>query len=309
MRAFVGGASSNKKDVTALGPKRHKFRATQDIALLQQVLADRPFLAPHGQQDDAWQAVATNLRDAAEGFKATGRAMRDRYNHLVRIFQSDNRESLRRSGSAEEYEIRDQLLTEAIEMQQSFKALKEEKKRKREADQEIGELIRQQAMQSLKPKRDTRPELELSDERDDGGLPSTSVVRKTGAATTTRTSLQKRERQTECALRDEEVSSPVDTALRTSSAAATTTKRLLFSIMQEKENRKREEKEAEKMKFQAELERLANERENTAVKKDKIRIEEEKLRLQERKMELDAEQQKAQTALLMEMFKKISQMH
>jgi len=54
---------SRKQDTDSRVPARFHFYPSHDIALHQQALADQPYLAAHGKQDESWGQVAKALRD------------------------------------------------------------------------------------------------------------------------------------------------------------------------------------------------------------------------------------------------------
>ena len=119
---------------------RYHFYPRHDIALLKQAMDERPFLAPRGSQDKQWDKVALALREVE--ISATGRSLRDRFNKLVKLFNSNDQRNLRKSGTEEEYEEREKLLTEIIEMQRSADTKKNEQRKKEEKDLQLGRQIR-----------------------------------------------------------------------------------------------------------------------------------------------------------------------
>ena len=79
-----------------------------------------PFASPHGKQDEKWANVASTLQTF--DMAVTARGARDRYNYLSKTFQSEDRRSLRKSGTEEQFTERESLLTELIEQQKAFQA-------------------------------------------------------------------------------------------------------------------------------------------------------------------------------------------
>ncbi len=49
--------------LTAVAGKRFRFRSAHDLALLQHALAEEPFLAPKGKQEECWARVAEILKE------------------------------------------------------------------------------------------------------------------------------------------------------------------------------------------------------------------------------------------------------
>ncbi|ETM00102.1 hypothetical protein L917_03142, partial [Phytophthora nicotianae] len=71
----------------------------------------RPWAASHGETLAVWTSVATGLKAALTSCTADGKACRSRFNTFLEVFRRDELDSLRASGSAEDYEEREQLLT------------------------------------------------------------------------------------------------------------------------------------------------------------------------------------------------------
>ncbi|KAJ3277879.1 hypothetical protein HDU79_002071, partial [Rhizoclosmatium sp. JEL0117] len=76
-----------------------------------------PFSAGHGKTGEAWERVATNVNTAMglhndADVKATGKNAFKRFKELLKKFKADEMESLRASGTEEEFEEREQLLSD-----------------------------------------------------------------------------------------------------------------------------------------------------------------------------------------------------
>ncbi|KAF4040641.1 hypothetical protein GN244_ATG07152 [Phytophthora infestans] len=118
--------------------KAFRFVPSSDIMLLKETLKHRPWAASHGETLSAWSSVATGLKAALTSCTADGKACRRRFNTLLEVFRRDVLESLRASGSAEDYEEREQLLTDCMTLYNEHAQVKADKteKEKREAERQ-----------------------------------------------------------------------------------------------------------------------------------------------------------------------------
>jgi hypothetical protein len=186
------------------------------------------------------------------GITASARAIHDRFNHLVRVFQSENRDSIRRSGTVEEYDLREQLLTDIVDIQRSFAEAKKQKQNKRLADEQVAKQIRDDAMKSLKDKRLKRDKPDGSNQADDDG------------------------------------DVPVRSAKPATPTLPMTGKQLVAQVLNEKADRQRVDQQMEQRRIELEVDRLALEREKLRVDEEKAkqqaRLDEEKLRLEEQRL-------------------------
>ncbi|KAI9982484.1 hypothetical protein PInf_008439 [Phytophthora infestans] len=104
--------------------------------LLKKTLKHRPWAASHGETLAAWSSVATGLKAALTSCTADGKACRRRFNTLLEVFRRDELESLRASGSAEDYEEREQLLTDYMTLYNEHAQVKADKTEKEKRDAE-----------------------------------------------------------------------------------------------------------------------------------------------------------------------------
>lgn len=133
---------------------RFHFYPVHDIALLQQALADQPYLAAYGKQDDCWAQVAEALRNHPElAMPVTSRSARDRFTYILKLFQDEDNANLRKSGAEEEFDERDRLLTEVLAQQRTATEQKDAVRKREAADRESGKQIQMDALCSLKKKR------------------------------------------------------------------------------------------------------------------------------------------------------------
>ncbi|KAF4043074.1 hypothetical protein GN244_ATG04548 [Phytophthora infestans] len=146
--------------------KAFRFVPSSDIMLLKETLKHRPWAASHGETLSAWSSVATGLKAALTSCTADGKACRRRFNTLLEVFRRDVLESLRASGSAEDYEEREQLLTDCMTLYNEHAQVKADKteKEKREAErrESASAEVAQSAMEGLRRSRSESSENELS---------------------------------------------------------------------------------------------------------------------------------------------------
>ncbi|KAI8840887.1 hypothetical protein BC829DRAFT_420724 [Chytridium lagenaria] len=121
--------------------KSFRFNPSIDVELLKLVLDLQPFAAGYGKVKDKWQAVADGLRaivtDFGENYKPDSlnpAAARRRFDTLVDSFKKEEMDSLRASGTDEEYEERERLLTDILEMMEFHELEKAEKNEKERAE-------------------------------------------------------------------------------------------------------------------------------------------------------------------------------
>jgi hypothetical protein len=136
-----------------------------DIALLQQALVDRPFLADHGRTAQEWQELAHKLK--AIGYGISARTARDRFVFLVSKWRAQEMESLRKSGEDEEYTTRESMLTEIVQLLDDNSHKKNETKQKKAVDAVLASQLRDEAMQALKKKR-LRPTADDNGDNEEG---------------------------------------------------------------------------------------------------------------------------------------------
>lgn len=105
---------------------RFNFRPEHDLLLLEETIKVKPFAQPHGKTKEAWLAIARTL-NSLESPKFNidpTRAYKRIYETLLPKFQAQEMESLKASGTEEEYTRRDQLLQELVDLIESHKELK-----------------------------------------------------------------------------------------------------------------------------------------------------------------------------------------
>ncbi|KAL1444441.1 hypothetical protein MTO96_029862 [Rhipicephalus appendiculatus] len=93
---------------------RLHFSVSLDMALLREVLAENPFRDP-----SQWHHVARNLQESA-GKTVTARSARERIDLLLSHYASEVRANLRKSGTENEYNEREHLLQEVLDLAREF---------------------------------------------------------------------------------------------------------------------------------------------------------------------------------------------
>ena len=91
------------------------FNPNHDIHLLKEVMQHAPFAAPHGKTREAWEEVANSLTPLLAR-KINHAAVKQQFDHLVKTFHNEEMESLRASGTEEEYDERERLLTDIVDL-------------------------------------------------------------------------------------------------------------------------------------------------------------------------------------------------
>ncbi|KAG9412121.1 hypothetical protein AC1031_017751 [Aphanomyces cochlioides] len=133
---------------------RGKFACRDDVSLLQQVSLCRPWEAGYGKVMEHWAEIATKLKDTSSfRLKKNAPALKTRFEAIMAKFSNGEAASIRKSGTVEEYDERDQLLTD-IKMRMNDFAQNEDLRkdvetRKREGIENSGMLMRTMAMAEM----------------------------------------------------------------------------------------------------------------------------------------------------------------
>ncbi|KAJ3009487.1 UNVERIFIED_CONTAM: hypothetical protein HDU68_002645 [Siphonaria sp. JEL0065] len=148
-----------------------------DIALLKEVEQIQPYSAPHGKTAERWEQVTARFNNAcafSDNKEASTKNCQARFTDLVKKFKQEEMESLRASGTEEEYSEREQLLTDLVDLMKEAEDAKSDKKRKKAADDDLREVngakIRDVATKRLKQKSTAADD--NSDDDDDGSKSS-----------------------------------------------------------------------------------------------------------------------------------------
>ncbi|XP_071947101.1 uncharacterized protein [Antedon mediterranea] len=119
--------------------------------LLKEVLSLNPY-----ENGEKWNDVASNFNVALKVFRPSTlqvntRSVKERVETLLRIFKSQQLESLRKLGCAEEYSEREQLLTEQTTLKDESPKQQIKQNTKSEVLFESGLEIRKRALETLGP--------------------------------------------------------------------------------------------------------------------------------------------------------------
>ncbi|KAI9995331.1 hypothetical protein PInf_012388 [Phytophthora infestans] len=151
----------------ARAPRRKNFTDDEDLALLRQIHADRPFLRQRGGIMAAWEALATKLV-ADENFprnKLSGKTASGRFDKLVEA----HRAAAEESAKSKKVILLDDLVAMLDDHAAKTDAARETEHRKREREEETSLVARRLSMESLKESGDDstpvkkRTETELKD--------------------------------------------------------------------------------------------------------------------------------------------------
>ncbi|KAG9407142.1 hypothetical protein AC1031_001838 [Aphanomyces cochlioides] len=125
-----------------------------DIELLKNVSHSKPWEAPYGKTMAELASIADNLK-AARGFRlnTTAGAVKSRFELLMKKFKQSKLESMRKSGTSEEFDEREQLLNDISSRMTDFTETSLEKrdsaKRKAEGIETSGMIMRKMAMREF----------------------------------------------------------------------------------------------------------------------------------------------------------------
>ncbi|KAF4039907.1 hypothetical protein GN244_ATG07853 [Phytophthora infestans] len=162
------GAPGDAADDSAQKKRKKAFRflPSSDVILLKEVIKHTPWAAGHGKTEAAWGKVASGIKAALPLCTADGKACRRRFYTLMEVFKREELESLRASGTTEDYEEREQLLTDCFELTEGHAQQKADKTEKEKRDAERREAasadIVRSAMQGMRSKRYLSSDTELA---------------------------------------------------------------------------------------------------------------------------------------------------
>lgn len=136
---------------------RFRFAAIDDVVMLRLVNAKQPWTAKKTMV--AWEAIAAALAKIDEFgvVDKKGAAVKSRFELLKKTFKADELESLKKSGVDEEFEEREQLLTDIVSRIEAYEEgcakEREFQKQKMTGIEASGLVCRSLAMQSLQEQR------------------------------------------------------------------------------------------------------------------------------------------------------------
>jgi hypothetical protein len=115
--------------------RQHRWNPSRHIFLLRAVILRSPFSAPYKTKSATWNSVAQDYNAAVKEPNAiNGRKAKEKFDILLSTFRRDEVESLRKSGTNEEYTELNTLLEELDELEHDAKvedeATKESTKKK-----------------------------------------------------------------------------------------------------------------------------------------------------------------------------------
>ncbi|KAE9333419.1 hypothetical protein PF008_g14458, partial [Phytophthora fragariae] len=136
--------------------KRRNFSEGDDLLLLKQAVAVKPYKEKHGKVVAQWEGVAASLVSSAEFSRANlgGKTAQNRFNLLVDSARKKMKVAKRASGVEEAYTEKDQLLDDIIaeinDFQHAKTLAKDVAATKALANEKAGEVVRQLAVERLK---------------------------------------------------------------------------------------------------------------------------------------------------------------
>ncbi|ETV92427.1 hypothetical protein H310_13306 [Aphanomyces invadans] len=129
----------------------YRFTNTADVDLLNEVVLVAPFDAGYGQTTARWDEIGDNMR-SIHGEAITAICCRRRFDDLLAAFKKATLKALRSSGTEEEYNERDQLLQDIVDLIDAAATKKKALKQVQDKRETDGHLIREAALVSLKRK-------------------------------------------------------------------------------------------------------------------------------------------------------------
>ncbi|KAI9984537.1 hypothetical protein PInf_005895 [Phytophthora infestans] len=276
--------TQEREELLARPALRQKFAAVDDIVLLKAVNTFRPWTATVGTSKGIMKVfddIAIHCRlEQSFGLKKPGTAMRTRFTNLVNQYKADQCQSMRKSGTTEEYAEREVLLQNIVTLMNDWEdkeaQRKEEQTAKQRGIERSGELLRSLAMGEIA--FDEEEELDFALDSSRSGEDSGEA---TDAATSGRKNkITKRERL-------DVVSNGITSALLEAS-------------------------EDEKAKYQYKMQRLQFEREQEDQKRVHDAAEAEKrraheLQLEDRRLQSDAARDKRMQEFILKVFEQQKQ--
>ena len=102
------------KDSNSSSSKAFRFDKTSDIVLLKEVNNIQPHLSPHGEMNSRWKLVSLATNKFLESLKLPAQTTPDnckrRLSNLMKKLKADTADSVKGSGTAEEFDEITQLL-------------------------------------------------------------------------------------------------------------------------------------------------------------------------------------------------------
>ena len=105
--------------------EQFRFSAKDDIALLKEVISLFPYGEPHGMMGKAWETIYANFKKHCHqvGKKTeapTSAGLKRRIGELLKQWSKEEVHSLRKSGTDEDFEEKEMLLTDLTELMENI---------------------------------------------------------------------------------------------------------------------------------------------------------------------------------------------
>ncbi|KAG9399371.1 hypothetical protein AC1031_011762 [Aphanomyces cochlioides] len=148
--------------------KRRKFTDKEDVMLLRQINAERPFEARQGEIMKVWASIAQALSEQVDFVRPAfdAKKAQHRFGVLIEGHRAYDRESARASGVSEEYDEKLQLLDELLSALDDTKAEEKERSSRALIDNQRmeseGEIVRASALASLGKRKAEHGETEVT---------------------------------------------------------------------------------------------------------------------------------------------------
>ncbi|EQC26661.1 hypothetical protein SDRG_15499 [Saprolegnia diclina VS20] len=145
------GTTETNDSGTTETTRRRNWNDEEDVMLLRQISADRPFAQHHGRLRMAWAKVANTLMSCEEFTREVdAKKIQNRFSALLEAHKAFNKGSAAKSGVDEDETEKIMLLDDLTQQYAEAKAkaaeLIEEKKAKNNESETAGQLVRDRAM-------------------------------------------------------------------------------------------------------------------------------------------------------------------
>lgn len=156
--------------------KKFHFTPELDILILKQILNDLPFVSPFGEREKKWKTCADSLRMA--GIELEVRTLKERFLRLHQQFKNEDRKSLERSGTNQQYTEKIDLLTRINEICSDYNSQLKEKKISKEFLSQTAREMRNNCLQRIQSENIAGSNENLSDSSFYPNSPSPLAKRK-----------------------------------------------------------------------------------------------------------------------------------
>ncbi|CAG7714180.1 unnamed protein product [Allacma fusca] len=140
--------AKNSESASTSKGRRRNYSVLDDVNLLKEVIQFLPMCKPYKERSGLWKKIQANLKD-----RFSVQSMQDRYKLLMEKFEKEDMNSLKSSGTEEEFDERRDILQDIKDQIVSDQLLsKTSKVSDIESSKKVAEQIRDASMKTLKDK-------------------------------------------------------------------------------------------------------------------------------------------------------------